>query len=153
MVRTIRLIDASRLAALVLPFADESDGSRVQLGQLFGIESHKTFQNSLFFSYSRVYTLNSLLVYVLLAMFFWPRTLRTFDFSNTYAAFFYKSFIYVPLINATVLFGSLMDILISLERLFKFYPRLDTRLSQIPRWQMIATFLVVTALVCLCLLI
>ena len=123
------------------------------MGALFNFLSYytlskKVFQNSVLYSYLRVYTLNSMIVNVEMALLFWPSTLRTFDFSNTYAAVFYKSFIYLPLINATILFGSLMDILISLERLFKFYPHLDTKFTKIPKWKMISIMIVVTILLC-----
>ena len=114
----------------------------------FSILSQITFSNIVFYNYMRVYTFNSMLVNMILALFFWPNTLRTFSFSNTYAAAFYKSFIYVPFINATVLFGSLIDILISLERLFKLYPHLNTRFNKIPISKIITTFLVVTAVLC-----
>ena len=138
------LLDLLQLLA-VLPFS--------LIGVAFNFLSYftlskKTFRNSVFYNYLRVYTLNSMIVNMVMALFFWPNTLRTFEFSNTYGAYIYKSFIYVPVINACVLFGSFMDILISLERLFKFYPHLDNRFNKIPIWKIIVTFIVATVLLC-----
>ena len=123
------------------------------LGATFNLLSfiiliQEKFRNSLFYNYLKVYTLNSVLVNLAQALFFWPNTMRYFAISNTYAAFFYQSFIYMPLINSTVLFGSLMDILISLERLFKFYPHLEAKFAKRPIWQINTIFLAFTAVLC-----
>ena len=138
------LLDLLQLLA-VLPFS--------LIGAVFNFLSYytlskRTFRNSVFYNYLRVYTLNSLLVNVVMAFVFWPSTLRTFEFSNTYAAAFYKAIIYPPLINGSVLFGSLMDILISLERLFKFFPHLEAKFTKIPKWKLISMLLFVTVLLC-----
>ena len=77
----------------------------------------KEFRNQPLYSYFRIFTLNSTLIEALQATVFLVKTYEFFDFSNTYASFFYFSFLYRPILSTAYFYGNVLDVLITLERI------------------------------------
>ena len=83
--------------------------------------SNKKFESKIIFSFLRVYSLNSLLMSILLSTHF-NITYNYFDITNTFMFRAYSSIVYIPTVTVLAFFSGFLDILISLERLFDFYP-------------------------------
>ena len=81
----------------------------------------RPFQNSVFFKYLRLNTFNSLILSLILTTRF-TTTIYKFDFTNTYAASFYRDIFYTPVLYVFYLYGNLLDIILVLERLLYVHP-------------------------------
>ena len=77
----------------------------------------KDFRNQPLYSYLRIFTLNSILIEALQATAFLVTAYKYFDFSNTYAALFYYSYLYTPILSTAYFYGTILDVLITLERI------------------------------------
>ena len=87
----------------------------------FLILCKKPFQNSVFFKYLRLNTFNSLILSLILTTRF-ATTMYKFDFTNTYAASFYREVFYTPILYVIYMYGNLLDIIIIVERLLYVHP-------------------------------
>ena len=81
----------------------------------------KPFQSSTIFKYLRYNVLNGLIICLILITKFATISYK-FDFTNSYAAMFYVSYIYAPLLSIFYLNSNLLDSLIALERIITIYP-------------------------------
>ena len=84
----------------------------------YAILSKKIFDKIDFYSYMRMYTLNSIVVNFLSAFLFTANSNHFFDFS--YASpipSYYLSYVYIPMINLCMFFTILIEIVISIERI------------------------------------
>ena len=91
----------------------------------FLILCNKKFKKNELYSYLRVNVLNSLLINILELFISLPHTYMLSDFANSPLNSFYFCYIYSPLCNFAVLYGSLMDIRISIERIAQFTPKIE----------------------------
>ena len=82
----------------------------------FYILRNKEFENKSIFGYFKVISINSSILCLIQATLFTSLTYRYFPFFNSYEANWYCTVIYLPVSNINLLFGSLMDICLSLER-------------------------------------
>ena len=89
----------------------------------FYVLSNKKFESKIIFCYLRVYTLNSLLMCLLLSTYF-NITYNYFEITNTFLFRAYSSIVYVPIVTVLAFFSGFLDILISVERLLAFYPHM-----------------------------
>lgn len=80
------------------------------------------FSLSIIFRYIRMNVLNSFVISILLATRFTATTYSVFDFTNSYGALFYGSYIYVPFLSIFYLNGNLLNICITIERIMNFRP-------------------------------
>ena len=83
----------------------------------FIVFSLKDFRKQPLYSYLRVFTFNSTLIEALQATVFLVTTYKYFDSSNTYAALFYYSYLYKPILSTAYFYGTILDVLITLERI------------------------------------
>ena len=83
----------------------------------FVIFNLKEFKNQPLYSYLRIFTLNSILIEGLQATSFLVTTYKYFDFSNTYASFFYYSYVHRSTLSTAYFYGNVLDVLITLERI------------------------------------
>ena len=90
----------------------------------FFILNHSEFNKVNIYGYFKVITINSALLCLIQSTLFISLTYRYFAFSNTYEANFYGTYIYIPVSNVFLLYGSLLDMCISIERSSIFYPKL-----------------------------
>ena len=78
------------------------------------------FLASKFFGYLKLYVLNSILLSMLLMSTFIGASNRFFNFTNSYQAFFYTSYIYIPVQSILYLYSSLLEICLVIERAVYF---------------------------------
>jgi hypothetical protein len=69
-----------------------------------------------FYTYLRAYTICSIFICFLNATQFTSQVSKVFKFTNTKISFQYYCYIFVPLINITNFYGSMLDVALSLER-------------------------------------
>ena len=80
------------------------------------------FISSPFFTYIRIYTLNSIVISFNLIPTFIQGTYRVFRFTNSYSAIFYGCYVYNMILSTLYLYGSFLEILIVIERSLYFLP-------------------------------
>lgn len=90
----------------------------------FFILNQSEFNKVHIYSYFKIITINSALLCLIQSTLFISLTYRYFAFSNTYEANFYGTYIYIPVSNVFLLYASLLDMCISIERSSIFYPKL-----------------------------
>ena len=95
------------------------------------ILSKGLFNKNSFYTYVRIYVINSFFINLNLSFLFWSNTLRYLAISNSAASNIYRSYIFVPLLNVNIFFSTLLDIVVSLDRTLKFYPHLSVKFSTI----------------------
>jgi hypothetical protein len=74
------------------------------------------FKHLSLYKYLRIYTLNSALTCLACAFLFTAFSKRYFEWSNSYLTNAYALFVYLPLANTGYFFGTVLDILITLDR-------------------------------------
>ena len=87
----------------------------------FYILKHNDFNSARIYGYFRVITINSAMLCLAQASLFISLTHRYFQFSNTYEANYYSTVIYIPGSNVFLLYGSILDMCMSIERSSLFY--------------------------------
>lgn len=112
----------------------------------FYILNHKEFDKVSIYGYFRVITINSTLLCLIQSTLFVSLTYRYFEFANTYEAHFYATMVYIPVSNVFLLYGSLLDICISIERSSIFYVKLK-KLSKFNPNNVCLIFLVISILI------
>lgn len=83
----------------------------------------KKFKNILVYSFMRMYTINSLILNLLMFFLFIANSYRFFDFS--YASSlpaYYLSYVFIPFTNICMYFAISIEIVISIERISQFIP-------------------------------
>ena len=88
----------------------------------YTLASNHQFSKSILYSYLKLYILNSIIISLLLISAFTCNTYRIFEFTNTYLALVYGSYILTPVISFFYFYSTLLEICISLERSLKFFP-------------------------------
>ena len=86
--------------------------------------SKKEFKKNKIYSYFKCIALNSALMNLVESGLFSCSTYRYFNFSNSYESNFYGTHVYLPVSNTCYIFGSCLDILVSLERCSIFVNKL-----------------------------
>ena len=89
----------------------------------FYVLSNKKFEFKIIFSYLRVYSLNSMLMCLVLSTYI-SSTYNFFDLTNSFLSRAYTSKFYIPIVTILAFFSGFLDILISIERLLDFYPHI-----------------------------
>ena len=87
----------------------------------YSILRRKPFQSSTIFQYLRYNVLNGLIICLILITKF-ATVQYKLDFTNSYAAMLYLSYIYAPLLSIFYLNSNLLDSLIALERIITICP-------------------------------
>ena len=77
------------------------------------------------FSYLKVYFINSLLVNLIEFLVLFAHGYCILDFPNSPIVSFFFVYFYVPFLNASIMFGSFLDICISIERILHFTNKLN----------------------------
>ena len=95
----------------------------------FFILNKRVFSTTPLFQYLKVYVINSALLCLALSTTFIGTTYSLFDFTNTYWAREYESHAFMVLYTTPLFYSGVLDVFISLERLFFFMPRLNNKLS------------------------
>lgn len=90
----------------------------------FFILRHKEFNKINIYSYFRAMSISSSLLNLMQATLVTTSTFRYFEFSNSNEAIFYATCIFLPVSNIFLLFGSTLDICLSLDRCSIFVPKL-----------------------------
>ena len=98
----------------------------------FIIFSNVKFNKIPLYHYLRVLILNSVFISLLEFLIFFSHTYRFFEFSNSYITSFYTSYIYTPFYNFSILLGSFLNLLISIERISLFKNKLGVLLKLSP---------------------
>ena len=80
------------------------------------------FNKSSFYSYMRVYSLNSICLSLVLMTTFIPATKRLFAFTRLYASVFYGCYFYTPTLSTLYLNASFLEICVVVERALYFLP-------------------------------
>ena len=112
------------------------------------ILSKGLFNKSSFYTYVKIYVINSFCINLNLTFLFWSNTLRYFVFSNSAASSIYRSYIFVPLLNVNIFLSSLLDIVVSLDRALKFYPESSVKFSTISANKISLALIFSSAVVC-----
>ena len=90
----------------------------------FILLSKKEFHKNKIYSYLKCIVINSALMNLVESGLFSCSTFRYFDFSNTYETNFYGTHVFLPVSSTCYIFGSCLDILVSLERCSIFVNKL-----------------------------
>lgn len=107
----------------------------------FYVLMHSEFTKlSQIYIYFRVITLNSALLNLFQASLFLSMTYRYLEFTNSFEALTYGSQVYLPTTSFLYLFGSCLDIFISLERCSIFITQLKLLLKYRPMVMCLALF-------------
>lgn len=88
------------------------------------ILNKKEFSLNQLFSYLKLYVVCSLILCFGISLAFICTTNHAFEFTKTYAARFIGCYILIPVVTITYTYSSILDILITLERLYSFLPQL-----------------------------
>ena len=80
------------------------------------------FNKSSFYSYMRVYSLNSIFLSLVLMTTFIPATKRLFAFTRLYASVFYGCYFYTPTLSTLYLNASFLEVCVVVERALYFLP-------------------------------
>lgn len=96
----------------------------------FYILKHNDFEKISIYGYFKVITINSALLCLFQSTVFISQTHRYFHFSNTNEANLYATLVYLPVSNVILIFGSILDICISLERCSIFYTKFKVLIKQ-----------------------
>ena len=75
-----------------------------------------------FYRFMKVYTLNGMVLSLILSSTFVTTSTRLFSFAISYEATFYSVYIYTPLLSAFYLNSSLLEIYLVIERMLYFLP-------------------------------
>ena len=130
---------------LVTPFAILGVFANILSFYILGSEKLKTIP---LYSYLRVYSINSLFICLMESIFFIPNTYGRLSISNSYGSVFYISYFHVGLQNTLVLFGSFMDICISLDRIVVFYPKVRSKLLNLSHYKISLVLFLISAAIC-----
>jgi len=90
----------------------------------FFVLQNKEFDNINIYSYFKVISINSALLNLMQASLISTSTFRYFEFSNSQEAISYATYIFLPVSNIFLLFGSTLDICISMDRCSIFIAKL-----------------------------
>ena len=112
----------------------------------FYILRHDEFKSAHIYSYFRVTTINSAMLCIVQGSLFISLTHRYFRFSNTYEANAYSNYVYLPVANVFLLYGSVLDMIMSIERSSLFYLKLKDYLKPKPHIICLILF-IITALI------
>ena len=82
-----------------------------------------TFPSTGFYRFMRVYTLNGIILSLVLSTTFVTASSRLFKFFISYEATFYSVYFYTPLLSAFYLNSSLLEIYLVVERMLFFLPQ------------------------------
>ena len=96
----------------------------------FYILKHDDFSKVSIYGYFKVITINSAMLCLFQSTVFISQTHRYFHFSNTYEANYYSTVFYIPGSNVFLLYGSILDMCMSLERCSIFYTKLKVIIKQ-----------------------
>ena len=88
------------------------------------ILNKKEFSLNQLFSYLKLYVVCSSILCFGISFAFICTTNHAFEFTKTYTARFIGCYILIPVVTVTYTFSSILDILITIERLFSFLPQL-----------------------------
>ena len=91
----------------------------------FYILTKRPFNNTQLFQYLKVYVINSSILCFMSSTNFVMTTYYVFDFTNTYSARAYGTFFFIVVVTTAHFYGGVLDIYISLERMFYFIPSLN----------------------------
>jgi hypothetical protein len=115
------------------------------IGLIMNILAFLVFQDSEFnvrlYAYLRVYCLNNACLCFLNIFNFTFSSIRLFSFANSYWAQVYYNYIYTPVITLNYFFGSVVDIIILLDRIGHFDKRIKPCIKLSPYWICIIAFL------------
>ena len=89
---------------------------------IFMVLKNKEFESKSFFFFFKLNVINSILLSLVIMTSFLALTKRVFEFTNSYAASVYSSYIYGPLSSTLYLNNSLLEIFIVIERSLYFMP-------------------------------
>ena len=118
-----------------------------QIGFMFNLIAlsvllKKKFNKLPVFVYLRIYTINSLCANLAISFIFLPNSYNYIEFTNCYYSIFYASYVLCPVLNFAVIFGSLLDVCISLERISHFKPKLKKVLKYSPLFMSLMAFII-----------
>lgn len=91
----------------------------------FYIFTKNRFDSTPIFAYFKVYTINSSIICLLSSTYFVIVTYKYFEFSNTFESRVYGCYVYIPILTTAYFYSGVLDVYISLERLFYFLPSLS----------------------------
>ena len=83
----------------------------------------RTFSSNEFYRFMRVYTFNGIILSLILSTTFATTSFRLFGFVNSFAAIFYGTYFYTPLLSVFYLNSSLLEIIMVVERMIYFLPK------------------------------
>jgi hypothetical protein len=75
------------------------------------------------YEYVRIYTVNSMFICLLTATRFLDKTLGLFTFTNSRGVFMYITHVYIPLINLVYFYQSILDLVLTFDRIVLFTNR------------------------------
>ena len=88
----------------------------------FYILSKNRFAKLIFYSYLKLYIINSTLISLFLTTVFTCNTYRFSSFTNSFEALAYGSYILTPVMCVLYFYSTLLEICIALERSLNFFP-------------------------------
>ena len=110
----------------------------------FFIFKSNRFKSTPIFDYFKVYTLNSAILCLFMTFNFLSSTYDHFDVSYKYEMKIYSCYVYSAIFTTTYFYSAVLDVYISLERLFNFKPSL-TRIKNLS-FKMVCSFLFIVCL-------
>lgn len=114
----------------------------------FFILFKKKFLNQPLYFYLRVYILTSFFINLLYSFFLIPFRFQSVSISNTYGSAFYMSYIYSPFVSVLLLYSSLLDICLILDRICKLEHSLSSFLK-LPQAKLSLVLLFISCFVCI----
>lgn len=91
----------------------------------------KISNKSNLFEYLKIYCLNSVILTLSATFLFLSRSRRYISESSSYWQIAYDTFVYIPIANTAYFIGSVLDIIILLDRLSAFNPTVKTFITKI----------------------
>ena len=108
----------------------------------FYVLMDKKFNNIKVYTFFRAVTINSAILNLFSASLFTNTSFRYLEFTNSYAATVYGCLVNYPISNVCYIFGSTLDIVISIERCSIFLARLKALLNHPPKVACLVLFLI-----------
>lgn len=97
----------------------------------FYVISKDTFIGNKFYSYTKLYILNGIILSLISTTAFISLTHTILDFTNSSSALIYSRYIFYPIQSMFFLYGSLVEICITMERSLYFLPRSFRKMNNI----------------------
>lgn len=140
----LRSIGSSPLYDAIFLIAFPPFGCLALVGNLisYRILTARYFQQKPLYAYLRATCLNSSIINFVFAITFLCESRRYLVFANTEWAIFFRCYFKIPVINTCYFYGSILDIVLSLDRLVEF-TRFKQRFRQINAHRLCIILLVV----------